>query len=56
VLQENQRRPGRWAKAAIGEADSSAFNVTGGRRFKRGDAPRRDFEVSHFILRMLGMK
>ena len=56
VLQENQRRSGSGAEAAIGEADSVAFDVTGRRRFERGDVLARDVELSHVILRMLGMK
>ena len=56
VLQKNQRRSGRWPEAAIGEADSVAFDVMGRRRLERGDVFVRDGELSHVILRMLGMK
>jgi hypothetical protein len=42
VLQENQRRSDRGAEAAIGEADSVAFDVTGRRRFERSGVLARD--------------
>ena len=56
VLQKNQRRSGRWPEAAIGEADSVAFDVMRRRRLERGDVFVCDGELSHVILRMLGMK
>lgn len=56
MLQEHQRRSGRGAEAAIGEADSSTFDVSGGRRFQRVVVPARYVEFSYVILRMLGVK
>lgn len=56
VLQENQRSSGRGAETAIGEADSVAFDVTGSCRFECGTVLVRDVELSHIVLRMLGMK
>jgi len=53
VLQENQRRSGSGAEAAIGEADFVALDVTGGRRFERGNVLAREVELGHVILRML---
>ena len=52
VLQENQRRSGSGAEAAIGEADSVAFHVTGWRRFERSGVWARDVQLCHVILRM----
>ena len=53
MLQQNQRRSGRWAKLAIGEADAAALDVTGGRSFQRGDVTVRGVAFSHVILRTL---
>src|SRR5260370_20050423 len=53
MLQQNQRRSGRRAKLAIGEADTTALDVTGGRCFQRGDVTVRGVAFSHVILRTL---
>src|SRR5260370_37154714 len=53
MLQQNQRRSGRRAKLAIGEADAAALDVTGGRCFLRGDVTVRGVAFSHVILRTL---
>jgi hypothetical protein len=49
VLQENQRRSDSGAEATIGEADFVALDVTGRRRFERGNVLARDVELSHVI-------